>query len=140
MAGFTHKQVLWIRERDRHRCQFHIPHKCFGRLEVHHLRPQIFCIIVHKLPDIRFNVPCNALTVCQNAHQTILHPDTHYYLEEYRKGDHEAFEKMQKRRKDYCLQGVRYWVDTWDEELFEIAKKRTEAFEALGHIFPKKGR
>ncbi|HEX8932115.1 MAG TPA: hypothetical protein VF810_03095 [Patescibacteria group bacterium] len=153
--AFTESERRQIRERDIEfgrndnpikGCNF--PHSmaadvpCLGRLEVHHILPQMFgyTYLIALTSDI--DQILNALTVCQNAHtgsQTYptdnIHNDQPYVWRSYRNGNNNAFNEMQMRRKVIAETGQPYWNTKFDAVMIYQARKNTNTAQEEGWRF-----
>jgi len=136
--SFTFRQRMWVRRRDRERCQaeeLRIDHECNGsrhgpedkrKLQVHHVIPQRYAERVGiQNPDF----PENGLTLCERFHQNIVHPDMTEALAQYRGGDKGAFSKALKRRDKAIDRREVYWNDQHDRAMRTQAVKNTQRYQ-----------
>lgn len=133
IGAFTVKQRLAVKRRDNEECQAGdiIPHRHRGRLEVHHVTPQAYHYANGSDPDY----PENAITLCQEAHQRI-HPDLPEALEDYQKGDKEAFKKMGLLQQYKAARGEIFWDSRWDAKMNTRARRNTEDAKKKGWSWP----
>lgn len=114
MLAFSRAQRKWIRERDFNRCQFPHKHRCEGRLEVHHIKPQMWGREVEGCAQEELDVPENAITLCRHSHMAIVHMGLSYE------------DVMQRFRK-----GQKYWDDRYDGQFAAYAVEATEQYEVF---------
>jgi len=133
--AFTKQQVVAIRERDHNTCQAPWPHDCNGdqHLEVHHIMPQGYCKQMGINPDYAEN----GLTLCEEAHQGYIHPDSHTAKTIYR-SDKRAFSRVMSHRKDMLRNRQPYWNERYDRQMSVVAVRNTQRARAEGWVFPSK--
>jgi hypothetical protein len=113
-------------------CQWPYRHNCNGdkRINVHHGYPEMYQrrvgILNPDTPDIAVSLCTNIHTGDEGKKQHGPHPDQPGYLEEYRKGNKRAFEKMQQDRKDKLDERIPYWDTTHERELVMLARRNTQ--------------
>lgn len=120
-------------ETNKEGCQWPYPHKCSGKIHVHHALPEMY---QKKMGIPNPDTPDIAISLCNNIHigdegkkQHGPHPDQPFFLAEYRKGDKKAFEKMQKERAEKLDERVIYWDDTHERELLVLARRNTQKMD-----------
>lgn len=138
-------QIVGIKlEGNKNGCQFPYPHDCSGRIHVHHFLPEMYQRAM-GIPNP--DTPDVAISLCDNIHvgkEGIRlngpHPDQPHYLDAYRRGDKEAFKKMQHDRKEKIEEKVIYWNPVHDREFMVIARRNNQKFEAIKgrEWFPEK--
>lgn len=125
LFAFTEKQKKEIRERDGG-CMFPEKHPCNGKqktLHVHHIIPQRYARAVGiENPDFEEN----GISLCEYAHQRLIHPDMAEALQAYRAGDKQAFKKAFEKREEILSERKTYWNTTWDRQLHTIAVRNTQ--------------
>ncbi len=141
--SFLNRQRKAIVERDRtvgikiegnkNGCQFPYKHKCSGKIHVHHWLPEEFQKAM-GIPDP--DQPYLAISLCDAIHigkegqqKGGPHPDQPGYLDEYRKGNKDAFKKMQNDRRDKITEKVPYWNPDHDREYAVLAIRNTQRME-----------
>lgn len=139
LGAFTNQQRWAIREeRDGGKCQFP-PHlnghakECGGRLEVHHILGQRYCRHFKIDPDF----PANAITICENAHSKVIHPDMQTARREYGMNK-ESYHKAFEARDELLKEGKIYWNDEHDRSMTAVAIRNTQRAESNGWQFPQK--
>lgn len=132
IGALTARQVKAIRERDYNRCEAPFPHRHYGRLNVHHIENQAY---THGQGADYGDYEENLITLCEGAHRMI-HPELPQVLEEYRRGDKDAFKKMAQRHHIEGQQGIVGWNDRWDHCMHARARKNTVEAERRGWEFP----
>lgn len=155
--AFTEKQRISLRERDlafgrqdneTPGCNFPHDHKsarlveCKGRLEVHHILPQMFGYVWLKALQEEIDSELNALTVCQNSHvgtNYSIHPDQAGINRRYHNGEVNVFKELQESRRHLAEQGLHYWNTTYDAVLVYQAIKNTKKAESNGWELGRKG-
>lgn len=139
-AALVERQRKSIRERDEQICQSPIAHKCFGRIEIHHVAPQGFEKRL-GVPEYQRDRPENLLSLCQNFHH-LVHPDEKEFLEIYHQDPKNARAYIEENRKRLNESGRIYWFQLWDDKLRSAANLRTRIAESSGWRFPyhKKGK
>lgn len=156
----TKRQREWILRRDNDTSQmrhyseekgWHCkdPSTCSGcdskgcPREVHHINPQ---------GNGGVNRPQNLITLqrCEHTGKTgkggivdiekefVVHPDNIQALNEYRRGNKDAYKQLIENRQEQTRRGEKYWNDDHDEEMKQTAEERTNNETMKGCKFPKK--
>lgn len=134
--AFTSSQKEWIRERDGGKCNFPGHHRCNGKhqLQVHHIMPQRYCNDLGIDPDF----DTNGVTICENSHQTMIHPDMKTAKENYG-GNKNSYKEVFSERAEKLKHREIYWVDKWDRALQATVYRNTQRFVKSGaKPFPQK--
>lgn len=123
-------------EGNKNNCQWPYKHNCSGKIHIHHIRPQQYSYFLGVDPDFAEN----GISICDKVHIGDLgvHPDTAEAKRKFVKGDRDAFEKLQKERKEKLEERTIYWNPTHDRELDIIALRNTQKAEKKGWFWPKK--
>jgi len=66
----------------------------------------------------------------------VIHEDNIVALQEYRKGNKQAFKEMVEKRNALAEEGIPYWNTDHDAEMVEWAKERTDNAVIRGWKFP----
>lgn len=124
----TEKQRKYILKRDGNRCQFRYFRngkikQCFetGRLEVHHVLSRRFMGVWFKEHDV--DNPLNMITLCQNHHQSVMHPDISEALSGL--DIKTAMSNVMDARNKIVAKGEVYWNTKWDCILILFARVNT---------------
>lgn len=136
--AFTDQQKKWIRERDENKCNFPGHHRCNGKhgdnIHVHHIMPQRYCHEFNIDPDF----PDNGISICENSHQHMIHPDMDKALRDYG-SDKNSFSKAFSERNEKIQHREIYWVDKWDRAMQATVYRNTQRFfKRGGRPFPEK--
>lgn len=129
---FTHAQRDAIKERDGNKCQAPVPHHCGGNLNVHHIFGQRYCYELKINPDF----PENGITLCENFHQKVIHPDSSIAMKCL--DEQTAMRVVEERRIELMADRIIYWNDEFDRVLMMTAVKNTQRATAKGWHFPSK--
>lgn len=135
---FTDRQRKAILIRDGHKCQAPFPHKCGGRLEVHHCLPQRYSRVALGLTPEEIDRPENALTICQTFHR-LIHPDLDSAIRNYKKillEGGNAFQQMSSAREELLKKHQVYWETKYDRLLLTVAYQRTAKARRKNWAFP----
>lgn len=77
------------------------------------------------------NFPENGLILCvlhHNRSGVAIHPDYYKALQGYKKNPH-GFKEVARRHDELASQKIPYWDTSRDDELWQIASERTEAYK-----------
>lgn len=119
LLSFSRAQKRWIKRRDK-RCRFPEPHDCHGRLEVHHIKPQMWARKVLGWHQELIDAPENGVTLCGHAHKKIIHR-----------------EMSEEEAKSLCANREPYWDTAYDAALAEYAARATQEY-LPANPWPKK--
>lgn len=123
--AYTQNQKLWIRAAFDNQCAaFNVGMKGEhrGGLEVHHRLPQLYAYQLLGLTEEQVDSPTNGLPFCENHHvkgdhADVIHPDQQAALEDFRRGNKEAFQELQHQRQEAVKEGKPYWNTKWDSAM-----------------------
>jgi len=137
LCSFTKAQRQAILERDNHKCQFPADHPCNGKaqLQVHHILGQRYAKKLGFDPDFAEN----GITLCETAHQEIIHPDMKEAREHYH-DDPLAYDKAFQKREELLDKKEITWNDKFDRVLHVMAIRNSQRARLMGWIFPDKGK
>lgn len=158
--AFTKRQRDWILKRDNDTSQmrhyseekgWHCknPSTCKGcggegcPREVHHINPQ---------GNGGKDNPKNGIVLFRCEHvgkdgkgklvnteeEFVVHPDNMKALDEYRRGNKDAYKQLLDERAEKTKRGEKYWSTDHDEEMKQTAEERTNNEIMKGRKFPKK--
>lgn len=139
---FSPKQREWLLRRDEYRCQWpdgcpnHVGNVGSRNLHAHHILAAAYYRenYNHNLSDDPHeqteSFPENGIILCRAHHtgKAGIHPDYYKALENYRKGDKGAFQKVGQKHYEMAGAGEIYWDTTLQVQLDRIAAQRTEDY------------
>lgn len=139
ILSFSMAQKKYIRERDHNECQFCAPHPCNGshdmpeedrRLQVHHVIPQRYAHEFGIDPDFVEN----GITLCEQSHQELVHPDMKEAKKTYFK-DKSSYKRVFDARKDKLKHRQIYWNDQWDRQFHTIIVRNEQRAKREGIVY-----
>jgi len=149
VVGFTEKQRRWFIEMAGGQCEaYHFNILKFkwercknrNRLQVHHIIPRGWAKL-HMPKNFNLNGAMNGIVLCElgcHCGSRGVHPDVAEAHEKYRKGHHQAFDEMMKKRAELNRKGIPYWSTRYDFLYSRIARKRTLRV-IKAHPYPANG-
>jgi len=128
LGAFSTKQRKSIIERDKEYgmqnnkggCQFPNTHDCNGdkQVQVHHILPQRYCAELGIDPDFE----ANGITLCEHAHQVIVHPDMVIAKRDYVKNGR-SYAPIFEARADKLKNKEPYWVTIYDRAFHAVVTR-----------------
>lgn len=140
-TGYTYEQRKWIKvTRDGSQDLAPYPHIDQGERHLHHIYAQAFCQSYLGLSDHPelINHPHNGITLSKNSHvgpyipkrNESRHPDVNSAIQNMSRFP-DALKRVFEDHWKLARQGIKYWVDTEDEDMIKIATERTNKMRAL---------
>lgn len=133
--AFSIGQKHWLRQALGNKCaaeEIGMKGKHGGGLELHHRVPQLYAYTLLGLTEEQVDSPYNAALICHEHHvgetTDVIHPDQRYALEDFRKGNKDAFRVLQDMRRNQVEVGEEYWDTTWDTRMAAYNTNRINSF------------